>query len=57
MINESNVDVEELQYVAFETPINKVSANGLIPLTFAGGMLSAICSEEYIDFKEVLNNG
>ncbi|MEJ7321580.1 hypothetical protein, partial [Staphylococcus epidermidis] len=54
---ESNVDVEELQYLVFENPINKISVNGLIPLTFKGGMLSAICLEELIDFKEVLNNG
>ncbi|EFV89344.1 hypothetical protein GSEF_0724 [Staphylococcus epidermidis FRI909] len=49
--------MEELQYLAFEKPINKISVNGLIPLTFEGGMLSAICVEEIINFKEVLNNG
>lgn len=57
LAKESNVDVEELQYLAFEKPINKISVNGLIPLTFEGGMLSAICVEEIINFKEVLNNG
>lgn len=57
LIKESNVDVKELQYLAFKTPINTICVNGLIPLTFEGGMLSAICSEEFIDFKEVLNNG
>ncbi|HGZ6253691.1 TPA: hypothetical protein ACOFQG_002786, partial [Staphylococcus aureus] len=57
LAKESNVDVKELQYLAFENPINKISVNGLIPLTFEGGMLTAICSEELIDFKEGLNNG
>ncbi|MCC3753148.1 hypothetical protein LLE89_05645, partial [Staphylococcus epidermidis] len=57
LAKESNVDVEELQYLAFEKPINKISVNGLIPLTFEGGMLSAICLEELFDFKEGLNNG
>ena len=54
LAKESNVDVEELQYLAFGKPINKISVNGLIPLTFEGGMLSAICVAEIIQINLII---